>query len=950
MKTSSQKKRIIKIFIAVLAVIFILSTALLLYLKHKANLNGEGIITYLGNNYPEIKNISKELDNITPAVVSSLNIPTLELNLSRKDISYFLDLADKYEKPEYGILYYIQNNKWRKASMVFNGETYRIKVKAHGRQPTFHRIGDYISLSVKLLDNKQINKCNKFDLIIFERIRASYALTNSMASRFNIFMLKDELVKVKINNWPEKLYFFEYPFDNVYMESIGKASLKRFGFSSTQDTTIEQDKSMVFSDGEYDSTLFKTQFQEALDDGGFTGILAAPLYERYSSLNKKIEANDYRSIADYFDLDYITSYEAVRMLFGFVAHGFLKSNFYVFYNLANGKFYPAFTRDDISSQLARKYSTIERYLNKWYPAWAEKEMNLYLFYTLAQNDLIRQEKYRKVYELIENDYAEIINEQENINSSINKLYYKGWIKEFLKSINISNEESLIKYNMNFIKEYLEKASPTISANKQSKKLILEIEPNSMSAIKFDELKLLDFDDRQENSCKLFVNCFSEIRGSVKNLYNEQHVVHFNKDTLDATQFVSHLNFFDALDDTSGRVGAKYYLTLEILADANKSILPKKIKTGMMNDITNKKISSSEMIIPVGNSTNNKKNIHIDVATEYDSNWKNITKTFHNIKYSMNGNELIILPGVYYVKDDLIIPRELKLIIKGGTKLFLGEGKSLIAYNGIDIKGEKNSPVVITSINKNKPFGTVGVVGNKYTICNIEYLDISNGSEKFIEGIYFSGGLSLHYNGTVNLMKSKIHGNKADDGVNIKNSKVIIRDNEFYDNFADQIDLDYCEGFVQNTKFLDSFEHDANGDGLDVSGSRIIVKDNTFFGFYDKGLSVGEESIVFVVNNNFQNNKLGMAIKDLSKAYLYENKFDNNEKDLTSYRKKIFFGGGEIFYLTREPLSNKIKYSIDNLSTLLPIAINNRKESFVNELANNNDSINGIFASLSKIHK
>jgi len=51
-----------------------------------------------------------------------------------------------------------------------------------------------------------------------------------------------------------------------------------------------------------------------------------------------------------------------------------------------------------------------------------------------------------------------------------------------------------------------------------------------------------------------------------------------------------------------------------------------------------------------------------------------------------------------------------------------------------------------ALNKDKPFGTFAILGedNNDVKSIINWLDLSGGSEKWINGIYFSGQLSIYH--------------------------------------------------------------------------------------------------------------------------------------------------------------------------------------------------------------
>ena len=166
------------------------------------------------------------------------------------------------------------------------------------------------------------------------------------------------------------------------------------------------------------------------------------------------------------------------------------------------------------------------------------------------------------------------------------------------------------------------------------------------------------------------------------------------------------------------------------------------------------------------------------------------------------------------------------------------------------------------------------------------------SARWINGIFFSGGFSIHYSEEVILRNSRIEGNHADDGVNFKYvHSVLIENTLFQDNFADQVDLDSSNGRVINSQFFNKQKTSLNGDGIDTSGSDVLISNSIFTGFNDKGISSGERSNVIIHKCKLHNNNIGVAVKDLSRAFFVDVDFNNNYKDVAAYRKKHVFGGG-----------------------------------------------------------
>ena len=57
---------------------------------------------------------------------------------------------------------------------------------------------------------------------------------------------------------------------------------------------------------------------------------------------------------------------------------------------------------------------------------------------------------------------------------------------------------------------------------------------------------------------------------------------------------------------------------------------------------------------------------------------------------------------------------------------------------------------------------------------------------------------------------------------------------------------------------------------------------------DKGLSVGEKSIILITNNHMTNNTIGSAIKDSSIVCFHRNFFEKNKTNVSIYIKKNMY--------------------------------------------------------------
>ena len=245
-----------------------------------------------------------------------------------------------------------------------------------------------------------------------------------------------------------------------------------------------------------------------------------------------------------------------------------------------------------------------------------------------------------------------------------------------------------------------------------------------------------------------------------------------------------------------------------------------------------------------------------------------------------------------------------LIIEKGVNIGIGLNKSILVYGELHVKGTEVEPIIISNTDHNSFFGSVASIGNGETESVIEYLHIWGGSNANINGIHSSGALSLYNHNSVKILNSRIFNNSGDDGINVKNSIVLLDGNILDGNAADQLDIDASSGLVKNNQFfskplqngykLNQISIDDNGDGADFSGSNIRVKNNKFYGFLDKAISIGENTKAIVTGNNLFNNNSAIVAKDQSKVFIYKNIYKNNSIDVQMYRKKPFFNFPEVY--------------------------------------------------------
>ena len=240
---------------------------------------------------------------------------------------------------------------------------------------------------------------------------------------------------------------------------------------------------------------FEEHFRRALTQMGVLRDDWDPLLRRYSAFNTAIRGDSAADPAEFFDLEYLGRYEAIRYVLGLDVHGLVLSNLRVFLNTANGKFYPALGRDDFPSTLDLSGSrTPEQQLN----TDTDIPRALPMFHFVAGSDRVRQVIYRAVYRFIVEDGARLVQEIERglvaggalapaelaIVRPAARAGSDTDVATAGSGVTVGRGESraVLTSNIQSLRQYLERSAPAYSAQLSRGRIVLEIRPDSMSEL------------------------------------------------------------------------------------------------------------------------------------------------------------------------------------------------------------------------------------------------------------------------------------------------------------------------------------------------------------------------------------------------------------------------------------------------------------------------------------
>lgn len=308
-----------------------------------------------------------------------------------------------------------------------------------------------------------------------------------------------------------------------------------------------------------------------------------------------------------------------------------------------------------------------------------------------------------------------------------------------------------------------------------------------------------------------------------------------------------------------------------------------------------------------------------------------TKKYQKIYYSKNNgynlssfnyailkfkekNPKVFFGDIYFKnkKKNIIINKE--TIIKPGTKFFLDEGTSIIFKKKVIFDGTLDKPIIFQSINENKPWGVVAIVGKKTEGSQIKFTKFNNGTGGKIYNYLFTGMLSIHNTSKIKIENIHLINNrKFDDMMHVVyvNDLEIIN-SKFLHSEADAIDIDSSN----NVKIQNIEIRNAGNDCLDFMQTSAVVNQSKFSSCKDKGISIGERSNIKINESKIDKSDIGVVSKDDSLAILNNSLILNNRLGLSAFKKNWRYGNGGTIKLENVMLdNNEYKVKSDQYSNI-----------------------------------
>jgi hypothetical protein len=247
-------------------------------------------------------------------------------------------------------------------------------------------------------------------------------------------------------------------------------------------------------------------------------------------------------------------------------------------------------------------------------------------------------------------------------------------------------------------------------------------------------------------------------------------------------------------------------------------------------------------------------------------------------------EILVKPGKWNLDQDLIIPGGYRVIAAEGTELDLTNAAAIVSYSPLDWVGGEEGSILVRSRDGTGQGLVVMKAGTRSILRHVVFDNLSAPSR---DNWGLSGAVTF-YESPVEMSHVVVRGARSEDALHILRAPFEIERTVFADTAADALDVDFGEGTIVGTRFVN-----IGNDAVDVSGSFVEMRDIAVSRAGDKGLSAGERSEVEATGVEIQGAGIAVASKDDSIVTLFDLKIADGDIGLAAFCKKPEFGRGEM---------------------------------------------------------
>lgn len=389
-----------------------------------------------------------------------------ELILSEDDLKHF----DKLEKICVEKNYIVKDeNDWRKAEIFYDNQKYEVEVRIHGDSVN-HVVEENRSYKLRVLNGKRINGLNEFSFVQFTDRKFNSIIIQFFANEFGFDVLDHKLVSLALNGGDDVVYYMREKKSEDY---FAKNGLSNFSFISKYSFFDRMDRMFMGIEGSPHAML--TNDEIAFNSVDFNEDLNKNVYSRLYLLTSIIDESKWGELKNFIDLDYLIEFEALRALFA-MNHDVIGDNLTMLHDSTSAYFRFLFAAEHIP-----KYpiASFELYLNR--SRCPNNSLNygeaIKLFSFINSDSDFRQKKYRKIYE--------IINDETLLNLLFGELSrYNNFRKKGGGSLNN------LFFNINFLSNLLSDSRFLIQKIEDKASTNFQLSAMSVSDLNFNKFEVI----------------------------------------------------------------------------------------------------------------------------------------------------------------------------------------------------------------------------------------------------------------------------------------------------------------------------------------------------------------------------------------------------------------------------------------------------------------------------
>lgn len=247
------------------------------------------------------------------------------------------------------------------------------------------------------------------------------------------------------------------------------------------------------------------------------------------------------------------------------------------------------------------------------------------------------------------------------------------------------------------------------------------------------------------------------------------------------------------------------------------------------------------------------------------------------------------PGIVEVPETQRITAK-NVTIAPGTTFKLGADASMHFFGKVTAVGTKDQPIRFEPANPKQPWGVISIHGQETKGSRFAHCNWGGGSIARRDLMNRTGMMSVIDTSDIVIENSHIGQNfTGDDAMHwgyVEDG--MIRNCHFEGARSDAFDLDICNGVsIVGCTFVAS-----GNDSIDLMTSKIKIDRCNFVNAGDKGVSVGEGTLLDITRSVFDQCAIGMEIKDSSVATVADsNQFRKCGIGVNLYRKNTRYVDG-----------------------------------------------------------